>query len=72
MESVILYTLYRIPSDYYFDDEYIYRFIFAPYKNDNSSYYVEDVMTVEVKRKYSDDDFIGTFAEFRELCSWPS
>jgi len=72
IESVILYTLYRIPSDYYFDNEYIYRFIFDPYKNDNPSYYVEDVMAVEVKHKYADDDFSGTFEEFRALCRWPN
>ena len=69
IEGAVLYILHEIPSDYFFDDEYIYRFFFQPHNSGNSSYYVEDIMRVEVKHKYDRDDFSGTFDEFRTFCS---
>ena len=69
IEGAILHILHEIPSDYFFDDEYIYRFIFQPSNSGNSSHYVEDIMRVEVKHKYDRNDFSGTFEEFRTFCS---
>ena len=68
VERAILHLLYRHPSDYFFDDEYIYRFIISPYETENTSYRLEDVIHVVVKHKYDRDDFAGPFEEFRIFC----
>jgi len=68
LEGVILDILHNIPSDYYFDDEYIYRFIFTRGKGEGSPYYVEDIARVEMQKKYGSENFSGTFDEFRAFC----
>jgi hypothetical protein len=69
IERVILYLLDR-PSDYFMEDEYVYRFIFSEPDNITDSFLVEDYVKVEVKHKYGDDNFSGSFKEFREYSKW--
>ena len=69
VEGVILHLLYEIPSDYLFDDEYVYRFIFNPSIRKESVYRVEDIITVEVIHQYNRYNFSGTFAEFKAFCN---
>jgi hypothetical protein len=70
-ERVILYLLYHTKTDYLYDDEYIYRFIFAPLNMPGSIYRVADNISVEVIHKYEDNNFAGSFEEFKLFCDWP-
>ena len=68
VERAILHILYKRPSDYFFEDEYVYRFIIAPYKIENTSYRLEEIIDVEVKHNRSSIEFTGSFEEFRIFC----
>ena len=68
VDRAVLHILYKYPSDYFFEDEYVYRFIIAPYKTENTSYRLEEVMHVEVKHNRRRKEFDGSFGEFRIFC----
>ena len=68
MDRAVLHILYKYPSDYFFEDEYVYRFIVAPYKVENTAYRLEEIIHVEVNHRREKKEFDGPFREFRIFC----
>ena len=72
VERAILYVIYNYPSDIFEEDEYIFKFTFKPFLNADRAYRVSEVIHVDVKHKYGDNDFSGSFSDFVGYCkpSW--